>query len=72
MAKDKPPLSPELESLLELLDARHREALILRFGFDRDEPPTLEELGVVLGVSREEARAIEAEAMEALAKKADE
>jgi DNA-directed RNA polymerase sigma subunit (sigma70/sigma32) len=63
MADDEPPLDPEIATLLALLDEPERNLLTLRFGFDRGEPRTLEELGALLGLSRAEARAAEEKAM---------
>ncbi|MEA2686779.1 MAG: polymerase primary sigma factor [Actinomycetota bacterium] len=66
MADDEPPLDPEIARLLAILDEPDRNLLTLRFGLDRGEPRTLEELGALLGLTRAEVRAAEGKAMEKL------
>jgi RNA polymerase sigma factor (sigma-70 family) len=66
MAEDKPPIDAEIARLLALLDESDRKLLQLRFGLDRHEPRTLEELGALLGLSRARVRAAEDRAMEKL------
>jgi RNA polymerase sigma factor (sigma-70 family) len=56
----------EIERLLSPLDKREREILRLRFGLDRGEPRTLEEVGVRFDLTRERIRQIEARAMSKL------
>ena len=56
-------LSGEISRLLEILDEREREILHLRFGLDRGEPRTLEEVGERLNLTRERIRQIEVRAM---------
>ena len=53
----------EVTRLLALLDVREREILRLRFGLDRCEPKTLEEIGEQFHLTRERIRQIEARAM---------
>ena len=48
------------------LDEREREILWLRFGLDRGEPRTLDEVGVCFNLTRERIRQIEARAMSKL------
>lgn len=52
--------------VLGTLPARERLVVELRFGIGRDTPATLEEAGVALGVTRERARQIEADALRKL------
>jgi RNA polymerase sigma factor (sigma-70 family) len=59
-------LPAEVARLLEPLDEREREILKLRFGLDRGEPRTLEEVGEVFHLTRERIRQIEARAMSKL------
>jgi len=59
-------LSEEVARLLAPLDEREREILKLRFGLDRGEPRTLEEVGEHFELTRERIRQIEARAMSKL------
>jgi RNA polymerase primary sigma factor len=59
-------VADDLEPLLAKLGADDRRLLTLRFGLDRGEPRTLEEVGEELGLSRDEVRAREDKAMEKL------
>ncbi|HZU73312.1 MAG TPA: sigma-70 family RNA polymerase sigma factor [Acidimicrobiales bacterium] len=59
-------LPTEVARLLEPLDEREREILRLRFGLDRGEPRTLEEVGEHFNLTRERIRQIEARAMSKL------
>jgi len=59
-------LPEELTRLLSPLDEREREILRLRFGLDRGEPRTLEEVGEHFNLTRERIRQIEARAMSKL------
>ena len=61
-----PPCSEEINRLLAPLDEREREILELRFGLDRGEPRTLEEVGEHFNLTRERIRQIEARAMSKL------
>ncbi|MDE0115348.1 MAG: sigma-70 family RNA polymerase sigma factor [bacterium] len=59
-------LPEEITRLLGPLDEREREILKLRFGLDRGEPRTLEEVGEHFNLTRERIRQIEARAMSKL------
>jgi RNA polymerase sigma factor (sigma-70 family) len=59
-------LPDEIEKLLSPLDERERQILALRFGLDRGEPRTLEEVGEHFNLTRERIRQIEARAMSKL------
>jgi RNA polymerase sigma factor (sigma-70 family) len=59
-------LGDEVGRLLSPLDEREREILRLRYGLDRGEPRTLEEVGEHFHLTRERIRQIEARAMSKL------
>jgi RNA polymerase sigma factor (sigma-70 family) len=59
-------LPEEIDKLLSPLDEREREILKLRFGLDRGESRTLEEVGEYFNLTRERIRQIEARAMSKL------
>ena len=59
-------LTDEVEKLLAPLSVRERSILALRFGLDRGEPRTLEEVGDHFELTRERIRQIEARAMSKL------
>jgi RNA polymerase sigma factor (sigma-70 family) len=59
-------LGGEIERLLAPLDERERQILSLRYGLDRGDPRTLEEVGVVLNLTRERIRQIERTALSKL------
>ena len=59
-------LPDEIGRLLSPLDEHEREILRLRFGLDRGEPRTLEEVGEHFNLTRERIRQIEARAMSKL------
>jgi RNA polymerase sigma factor (sigma-70 family) len=56
-------LGDEIERLLSRLGERERQILRLRYGLDRGEPRTLEEVGVELNLTRERIRQIERTAL---------
>ncbi len=56
----------EIERLLATLDERERVVLQLRFGLDRGEPRTLDEVGAHFKLTRERIRQIESRAMSKL------
>ena len=55
-----------LERVLNRLPERERQVLVLRFGLNSGTPRTLEEVGKVMGFSRERARQVERDALAAL------
>ena len=59
-------LSGEVKKMLTALNEREREILRLRFGLDRGEPRTLDEVGEHFRLTRERIRQIEAKAMSKL------
>jgi RNA polymerase sigma factor (sigma-70 family) len=56
-------LPAEIDKLLAVLDERERYILTLRFGLDRGEPRTPDEVGQLVNLSRERVRQIEARAL---------
>jgi RNA polymerase sigma factor (sigma-70 family) len=56
-------LPAAIDKLFGSLDERERQILALRFGLDRGEPRTLEEVGQSLNLTRERIRQIEARAI---------
>ena len=59
-------LSRTMESLLGMLNERQQQTLQLRFGMTDGECRSLDEVGQILGVSKERARQIEKQAMDKL------
>jgi RNA polymerase primary sigma factor len=62
-------LTQQIQELLSQLPLREEQVLRLRFGVD-DEPKTLEEIGGMLGITRERVRQIEKQAKDRLRQKA--
>lgn len=58
----------EVRDLLEKLTERERQVISMRYGLGDESTHTLEEIGKILGVTRERVRQIEARAMEKLRK----
>ncbi|MBR1907968.1 sigma-70 family RNA polymerase sigma factor [bacterium] len=65
---EKNGLKSEMGKLLKYLDSREQSIIICRFGLNGEKPKTLEELGQMLGFSKERIRQIENEALEKLRK----
>ncbi|WP_059170467.1 sigma-70 family RNA polymerase sigma factor [Bacillus sp. FJAT-27445] len=61
-------LNKNLSELFTLLKDRERKVIELRFGFYDDRPRTLEEVGNLMGVTRERIRQIEYKALKKLEK----
>jgi len=59
-------LKESIEEVLDTLDPREAEVLVLRFGLRGEAPKTLEEVGKIFGVTRERIRQIEAKAIRKL------
>lgn len=59
-------LERRIRLMLDELDPKERNVLRMRFGFDGEEPMTLQEIGDRLGVTRERIRQIESRAKDRL------
>lgn len=59
-------MSEEIQRMFAPLDERERKILFLRYGLDRGEPRTLDEVGESFGLTRERIRQIENRAMSKL------
>lgn len=59
-------LKEQVRTILETLHPREQRVLILRYGLDDGNARTYEEVGIVLGVTRERIRQIEAKALQKL------
>ncbi len=58
----------DITKLINTLDKREREIIKRRFGIDNEEPKTLEQIGNVMGFSKERIRQIENSALQKLRK----
>ena len=54
----------KLKKLIENLNDKEQKVILMRFGFDQDQPKTLEQTGTLLGVTRERIRQIEEKALQ--------
>ena len=61
----------DIHSILNILSDRERFIILNRFGLDNRKPKTLEELGKILGFSKERIRQIEVEGLRKLRKSPD-
>lgn len=59
-------LREDLVGLFDLLSDREEQILLLRFGLTEEKPKTLEEIGEIIGVTRERVRQIENAAIKKL------
>ncbi len=56
--------SEKLKKLIGTLNEKEQKVILMRFGFDQDQPKTLEQTGSLLGVTRERIRQIEEKALQ--------
>jgi RNA polymerase primary sigma factor len=56
-------LSEKLKKLIAFLNEKEQKVIYMRFGFNQDQPRTLEQTGHLLGVTRERIRQIEEKAL---------
>jgi RNA polymerase primary sigma factor len=56
-------LAEDVRRVLAVLTPREREVLVLRFGLNDDKPRTLEQVGKMVGITRERTRQIEIKAL---------
>jgi len=61
-------IEQEIRQMLDELDEKEALVLKLRFGLEDDKRRTLQEIGDILGVTRERVRQIEQKAMRKLAR----
>lgn len=59
-------MSADIRGVLKMLTQREREVLILRFGLNDGKQRTLEQVGKLVGITRERTRQIELKALRAL------
>ena len=63
-------MKEDLEKALMTLTEKERTVLTLRYGLENGEPMTLEEVGKIIGVTRERIRQIEVKAVRKISKRA--
>ncbi len=56
--------SEKLKKLISTLNDKEQKVILMRFGFEQDQPKTLEQTGTLLGVTRERIRQIEEKALQ--------
>lgn len=56
-------MSQDIRGVLSMLTPREREIIILRFGLNDGKPRTLEQVGKLVGITRERTRQIEIKAL---------
>lgn len=59
-------LRRKIEEVLKTLSDKEAQVIRLRYGLDDDEPKTLDEIGKIMGISRERVRQIEKKALKKL------
>jgi RNA polymerase primary sigma factor len=59
-------MKADIMSVVETLDPRERQIVQLRFGLGEDRPHTLDEVGRLVGLTRERVRQLEARALRKL------
>ena len=59
-------LRKKIEEVLKTLSEKEAQVIRLRYGLDDDEPKTLDEIGKIMGISRERVRQIEKKALKKL------
>jgi RNA polymerase primary sigma factor len=59
-------MKAEILSILDSLQPREREIVVLRYGLGDDQPHTLEEVGRIMGLTRERVRQLETRALKKL------
>jgi RNA polymerase primary sigma factor len=55
-----------IQAMVDELEEKEREVIKMRFGLDGEEPKTLQEIGELMGLSRERIRQVESRAKEKL------
>lgn len=68
-AAEKNVLRQQIINAMECLSDRECMIIKLRFGFDDDEPQTLEQIGSIMGITRERVRQIEKKGLDKIRRK---